>query len=522
MKVDQVKAGTLLSYVQNVLTLIVSVIYTPVMIRCLGQSEYGLYQTAASVISVLSLLSLGFNSGYIRYYSKYKKDGDVLSIERLNGLFLLLFSVIGLISLACGAVIVPNLSLIFDQGLTEAEYHIARILLILLIANLSISFPAGVFSTIISAHERFVFLKLVGMIKTVLGPLVTLPVLLLGYRSVALVVVSLVSSLFADLLYLYYVLFVLRCKFRFSGFEKGLFAGLFAYTGFIAINMIVDQVNNHVDKVLLGRFCGTAAVSIYAVGSTLYTYYLSISTSVSSAFTPRVHHLYQRYHDTDRAVFREEITTLFIKVGRIQYLFLALLATGFVFFGKPFIRYWAGEEYALSYYITLLLMLPVTVPLIQNIGIEVQRAENLHRFRSLVYLLMATLNVGVSVLLIRRYGAIGAPIGTALSLLLANGLIMNVYYQKKCDLDVFRFWKNILRLSLGLLLPVACACVFVRFVPIDSIVKLILSICVYTVIFALSMWFFGMNAYEKDLTRRVIARALALIRKNKETPAERR
>ena len=91
MKVDQVKAGTLLSYLQIALNLLVSVIYTPVMIRCLGQSEYGLYQTAASVISVLSLLSLGFNSGYIRYYARYKREGDAPAVEKLNGLFFLIF-----------------------------------------------------------------------------------------------------------------------------------------------------------------------------------------------------------------------------------------------------------------------------------------------------------------------------------------------------------------------------------------------------------------------------------------------
>ena len=40
---DQKKAGVLLSYGQTVLSTLISLVYTPVMLRLLGQSEYGLY-----------------------------------------------------------------------------------------------------------------------------------------------------------------------------------------------------------------------------------------------------------------------------------------------------------------------------------------------------------------------------------------------------------------------------------------------------------------------------------------------
>ena len=91
---SQLKIGSLLSYIQMFLGVIVSLAYTPIMLELLGQSEYGLYNTVASTISLLSLLNLGFNSGYIRYYSKYKKDNDFESIWKLNGLFLLVFLIL--------------------------------------------------------------------------------------------------------------------------------------------------------------------------------------------------------------------------------------------------------------------------------------------------------------------------------------------------------------------------------------------------------------------------------------------
>ena len=59
---NQRKLGSIISYVQMALGVIVSLIYTPYMIKILGQSEYGLYNTVASTISMMSVLSLGFNS----------------------------------------------------------------------------------------------------------------------------------------------------------------------------------------------------------------------------------------------------------------------------------------------------------------------------------------------------------------------------------------------------------------------------------------------------------------------------
>lgn len=70
---SQIKVGTIISYLQMAINVIIQLAYTPIMIRLLGQNEYGLYNTVASTISMLSILSLGFNSGYIRYYAIYKK-----------------------------------------------------------------------------------------------------------------------------------------------------------------------------------------------------------------------------------------------------------------------------------------------------------------------------------------------------------------------------------------------------------------------------------------------------------------
>ena len=190
-----------------------------------------------------------------------------------------------------------SINFIFDNGLTQSEYSTARILMILLTVSLAVSFPAGIFAHIISANERFVFLKLLGMVKTVVGPLVTLPLLLLGYGSIGMVLVSLFVSVVTDGIYFYYVIKVLKQKFYFYDFEKGIFKSLFVYTGFIALNLIAEQINHSIDKVLISRYLGTEMTAVYAIGHMLYTYYTSFSLAISGVFTPRVHNVINTTED---------------------------------------------------------------------------------------------------------------------------------------------------------------------------------------------------------------------------------
>jgi O-antigen/teichoic acid export membrane protein len=357
----------------------------------------------------------------------------------------------------------------------------------------------SVFTNIISAHEKFIFQKIVSIISTVISPLVTLPLLLMGYRSVAIVVVSVTLSFITYFINAVYVIFRLKNKFYFSAFPKGIFKGLFRYTIFIAINTIIDQINWNIDKLLLGRFVGTAAVAVYSVGYALYGYYMSFSLSISSVFTPRIHAIVNKTKD-DLHEQRVRLTDLFIRVGRIQFLVLGLVACGVVIFGQEFIiNVWAGKDYEDSYYVALLLILPASIALIQNLGIEIQRALNRHAFRSYAYLVMAIVNLILSIYLCQRYGAIGSAIGTAISLILANGIIMNIYYHLKCNIDIIEFWKNIMSLSKGLILPVFVGIIIKRFSLVYNNIALAIWIVIFSVIYVVSMWNFGMNHEEKNL-----------------------
>jgi len=144
-------------------------------------------------------------------------------------------------------------------------------------------------------------------------------------------------------------------------------------------------------------------------------------------------------------------------------------------------------------------MLPVTVPLIQNLGIEIQRAKNKHKIRSIVYLLIALSNIFISIWFIKLWGVLGASIGTALSLVMGNIIFMNIYYHKKLGLDMLYFWKEILKSAPAIALSIVIGLFIKQFIPTDTFVLLAVNIIIYCIIYIISMWFLGMNKSEKDL-----------------------
>ena len=226
---NQKKAGVMLSYTSEAIKTLTSLLYTPVMLRLLGQSEYGLYQLVHSVASYLGLLSLGFTSSYVRYFSIAKKSGDEKNVARLNGMFMTIFLIIAAIAALCGGVMVTNIRGIFGTGLTESEYSTARILMILMVFNLSVSFPNS---------------GSIGMVAVTTG--LTLTKLALD---------------------IWYVFRKLNVRFEFKKFNFSLLKDIWAFTFFIFLNQIIDQVNWSVDRFLLGRMIGTGAVAVYGLGA---------------------------------------------------------------------------------------------------------------------------------------------------------------------------------------------------------------------------------------------------------------
>src|SRR5699024_4465083 len=231
-------------------------------------------------------------------------------------------------------------------------------------------FPLSVFQSYIRAYERFVVDKLISIIRIVLAPVITLPLLLFGYGSVSMVVVTTVINLGTLLYATYYSYRHLEIKINFNRVDNQVIKEIFGYSFFIFLNIIVDQIFWKTDQIILGIVSGTVSVAIFAIAMQFITLYMQFSTAISNLFLPKLSMM-----EAEKAS-DEQFSNVLIKYGRIQFILIAYILSGFVVFGQYFINLWAGSAYSSAYYIVLLIMVPLTIPLTQNIGIAILQAKN--------------------------------------------------------------------------------------------------------------------------------------------------
>ena len=498
---NQLRSGVILSYLNLGISFLIPLFYTPLMLRMLGQAEYGLYSLSHSVISYLSLLSFGFGTTIVRYIAKYRAEGNRKAVAETFGFFLLLYGFLGLLVMTGGVILSANAGGIFAKGLTGEEVGKMRILTLIMAFNTALSFPLSVFSSMAIAHERYFFRKIMDMISTVAAPLANLVALYLGFASVGMALAATTVQCLLAPISVGYCFRELKLRPRFVRMPGPLVREMLGFSVFIFISTLVDMLFWATDKVILGMLASTVAVAVYNVGGTFNNIVMQLSTSISGVLVPRITGMVATKP-------RSEWSELFIRIGRIQFLIIALILTGFSVFGRTFIDLWADPSYADAYWVALLTLYPLSVPLIQSTAKSFVIAQNKHQFRSIVYLIIAIANVISTYLIVPYMGIIGAALCSCVSYLLGQGIIMNIYYYKVTGLDIPRFWENILRMAVIPAEMMIVGLYVMKQIALDSWLTFLVGVVIYAGIYALLMYRFVMNDYEKDIIRKPLQKIL--------------
>lgn len=507
MAVNQLKAGVFLNYVALGLNGLVGLLYTPYMLRMMGQSEYGLYSMVASVIAYLTIMDFGFGNAIIRYTAKFRAEGKQQEQYEMFGMFLLLYIAIGAVASLVGLSLYDNVELLFGRAMTSYEIDRARVLLLILVGNVAITFPLSIFGSIITAYEDFVFQKLVRIGRVLMSTLVMICLLSIGYKAIAMAIVQTVFNVATLVANYIYCKRKIKIKFVFGRFNVAFLKEVAVYSFWIFLNVIMDRIYWSTGQIILGAVVGTAAVAVYSVAVQLEFTYQSFSTAIAGVFLPRVTAL------VTRSETRKEISDLFLKTGRIQYIVISFILCGFILFGRPFIQLWAGEGYEDAYVITLMFFVASIMDLIQNLGMSILMARNEMKFRSILYVCIAFIGMLISIPVAMKFGSIGCAAVSSLAIVVQH-VILNVYYQRKQGIDIVRFWREIGRMSVVPVLCLVVGLVLTHFFPINNnVVALLSGIIIFSVVYLPLFYRFSMNAYERQLCVNVVRKVLPMQRR---------
>ncbi len=494
---SQKRHGAMLAYVQIFINIGIGLAFTPFLVSHLGKSQYGVFSIVGSFAAYLTILDMGMNDSVVRHLVGYQTRGDSEGAASYLGTMMTLYVGIASMVVVAGLAIYQALPALFAKSLTPYEIVMLREMFLIAMATTALTIALNPIGALLYANERFVLMRVLEMLASFVTIAAICLFLVFGFQAVAVVAVTAVVNA-AFLGYkLMYAVGRLHARFQFRAFQRALIRATMFYSAPIFIVVVVEQIYWKLDNIIVGAMISSSAVAVYAIGIMFNKYFMSFSTAISKVMLPEV------VRRVERGATGAELTDLLIRISRVQALVLMLVLTGLVVFGESFIVLWLGEGYRTSYYVMLVTLTPYSLELVGNVRNIILQAKGLYWYRSAVIMTVSLLNIPLTIFLIHRVGIVGAAASTGLGIFIGY-VSDNFVLQIKAQIEIRRFtwqlWSRIL--------PVALACIAIGFglnASMDNNWRtLVLKIAIYSAIYALLMWRFGMSPDEKRSASHIV------------------
>ena len=485
-----------MSYVMMIFEVLSTLLLTPFIIRTLGQAEYGVYKLSASLAAYLLLLDLGVGNAITRYIAKFRVNDEREKSQRFLGVATIYYAAIALIAVIAGIVLVVVFPRAFAKGLTAEEIQLGQKLLFITMLNAAVTLGTAAYSNVIIAYEQFAISKGASIIQIIIRIGLTVVALKCGFGSVGIVMVNLILTVLCRGFFAWYVLLRLRLYPKFKGIDIGFVKEIVIYSSMILLQMIATQMNSTVDQILIGSLVASSAtiLAVYSVGTQVTQYFQSIGTAFTGVLMPGIVNMVE--HGADSRTLTDEM----IRIGRIIFIVLGLILGGFFAFGQQFITLWAGEQNQNAYYVALILMVAYLFIMTESIGTQILWAMNQHKEQAILKLVIVLLNIILTVILIKWQPLLGATIGTFISLILGDVVVMNVIFHKKLKMNLWYYYCGLAKGILPcVLIATAVGCAVRFFWSGGGWLALVCKVAIVCLVYAACMLLFGMNSYEKSL-----------------------
>ena len=487
----QRKAGIALSYLHTALSAIISVIYIPILLHSIGQSEYGLYQLMGSVIAYFSTAYSSLNSSVMKYYTEYLISGDRKKMENTLALSQRVFRAISVLLIILSIPVGILYKSAYREALSPAEMKESIVMFIIMIVNILVYLNNSIYSAAIMSHERFIFRRAIDVIAQVLQPIAVVLFIQKYPYAITIVVVQLILNCVIAVSNIIYSKKRLFIKVVYHENDSKLVRGLLSLSGSVLFVSLADQIFWKTDQLILGQLYGTEVVAVYSIGAQLCSIYISCGIVMSSVLLPMLTKV------INEDVEGKKLSKIFAQLGRYQSFVVMLAMSGIVLFGKEFVVILAGEEYIDGYIVALLLMLPYTVDLIQNSGNTILQAKNQYWFRARILFAAAVINIIMTYFMAGKFGMYGAAMATTVTIIITSWGIMNYIYSEKVKLNVKLFWKEVVPVWVLGICPFLFG-VMIREIKVENLfLQFAIHVILYVFVYSAFLWNIIMRPSEK-------------------------
>ncbi len=501
------KTGIALSYGYTVVNMIANLFLSSFLLRSLGDFEYGLYQTVSAFVNFLVILEFGTGTVMCRNIILAKKSNDSDKIKNITSTMFYITNALAVLIFVCGLIFEFSIPFVYSNNIPADRMMYAQIIFAVMLLRLIVSFFYQTFRGLYLGNENYNIGNILNLIA--LGMNLLLVVLLLSFfkNSLLIAVISLFISIFQLVFTVIYTKRKYIVSFSLKYFSKDILKESLPLCVALLLQAIVVQANNNVDKMVISIKLSMESVSLYSVAMYIYNMFSGITTIPIGMYMPQIS------KNINDGKIEKGLYTVLISSARLNTVVGGTIVFGFIAVGKQFINIVYGAQYEQAWIYAVIVLIPMFLNMVNGCMVNVLDILNKRQFRSYILMFSTFINIVLTVILIDIYGIIGALIGTVISILLGQLVLINIYYCKIIKVNVFKIYfaafKNLIPAQMAALAVGWAVGAFIQ----NQILSFLAGGCSFVIVELIAMMMFGFNKSEKDMIKKMLLKVKALVKK---------
>jgi O-antigen/teichoic acid export membrane protein len=422
--------------------MVVPFFLTPIVVRTLGATAYGVWILAVSTVAYLNLLDLGLRSAVIRFVSKAnaqgKNDESKNAIAATLWFRLLIAGAIAVLSVALAAFF-PH---IFNVP-PDLKYA-AQVTVLLCALGVAVTLVSGVFGAVLAAINRYDLLSLITAIQVLLRAVGVIVILRHGGRLIALAYWELAVILAAGIAIAGAALKIFPpCRVRIGRPDMATIRMIWSYSFAMFIILISSQIIFSTDNLVVGTFLSVALVAYYSIGGSLMLYSSQVVSAMSTTFIPIASGM--------EASGRTEALQKFLLQGTQGTLALVLpIGITLLLRGKTFIGLWMGKQYSeISGTVLQILLITLFFTVANNTASNIMFGTGNQKAVAKWSMIEAVANFTLSIILVKTIGIYGVAWGTSISMSVIHLIFWPRFVEKTLGVSAQKYvWDGWITVSL--------------------------------------------------------------------------
>ncbi|MGH9482871.1 MAG: lipopolysaccharide biosynthesis protein, partial [Terriglobales bacterium] len=433
--------------VAGFLTQIVSAfVVTPIVVHGLGNLQYGIWGLIGQTVTSMDLLDFGLGIAVTRFLAHHHARDDRAEMGRMVSTALA-FSILPVCIMLLGGAGLAWMAPRWFHTPAALDREV-RLAVMLIAAAVAAMVPGSLLGSAVPALSRYDLLTLRNTFWIAVRAVLYWLILRWGYGLVGMAGVTLAVELLALGLgaWLAHRLIPwLRLSWRFV--SRRTLRPLLTFSGFAFLLTISTRVIFGCDNIVVGWALGPLAVAFYAVAGGLADQLrqsTKILTTLYSALATQIHALEGS----------EAMQRLFLTGSRLAFLLVLPGCIGLVLLGPQFLQLWLGAAYRQhSSAILVLLTLTVASFALATSCTQILYGMNRHRYNAAVSLLEAAANLGLSIGLVRTFGAVGVAWGTAVPAVVFEAVVLPLVTVRQVHLSARAYYDRVVARPLWVSAP---------------------------------------------------------------------